>query len=503
MPAGSDMKKRASITIFMIMSLTMVMSLFFSMSEVVRYFCMKSTADVLAASAAQSGLGDYNRLLYEKYGILAVDMGYGSADADDEKFVNRVSAYASCGGNPYQKEGLINYVNLMRMDPTDTYLSEVTLLTDYSGAAFMKEASIQEVYDIPESTVKKWQEAGDAAAGIKVSKAPEVVENMTDVVASGKGRSGTKRNPQKDRDISLPSQTGDDESSNLIEAVDEFRKRGVLSQVMGSGMTVSASHIDTTKAVSKRTLDSGSGDEKFLTVKDGLLYKLYLIDHMSSYTKQKDRRALSYELEYIICGKDSDEENLRSVVKRLLALREAENSLALLKDSVRRHEAESMAAAASMAIANPELTPIITAAIIAAWAYVESVLDVRLLLSGGKVSLVKSPANWTSELAMLPEYFDTDIKARDDPAGIDYSGYMFALLSATDHKRLGLRPLDVMEAELHATEDYENVMMDNMMVEAKYNVTMTGAPLFLSLAPLISTNLSSYEFVEEKLLSYL
>ena len=133
----------------------------------------------------------------------------------------------------------------------------------------------------------------------------------------------------------------------------------------------------------------------------------------------------------------------------------------------------------------------------------ESVLDVRLLLSGGRVPLIKDGASWTSELYMLPDYLDTGVKAKNVSSGIDYNGYLYALLCATSSKKLGLRPLDVMEAELHATDDYAFVMMDNMMVEATYNVTMTGAPLFLSLAPLVSSELSEYRFEEEKRLSYL
>ena len=504
MPKRFDMKSRGSITIFMILSLSIAMSLFFSMSEVVRYFCMKIEADELSASAAQSGLGDYNRLLYEKYGILAVDMGYGKSDADDEKFVERVGAYLSEGGNPGCEDNIITHVNLSRMDYIDPYLSEVTLLTDYGGAAFMKEAAIQEVYDIPKSTLKKWQEAGEAAKGLSASLIFKDVSTDDFSVAEHrvtsvtKGESSHRSNKKRHND-----EYADDEAQSLIDAVDEFKKSGVLAQVMPSGASISVGYIDTSNAVSKRALDRGSGDEKHLSASEQLLYKLYLIDNMSSYTDAREREALTYELEYVICGKRSDEENLRATVKRLLALREAENITYLLTDSVKRHEAWAMGTAASAAIANPELAPFFAAAILGAWGYLESVLDVRLLLYGGRVPLIKDATSWNTTLSLLPTYFDTNVRARDVGSGIDYKGYMFALLCTLSQKNIGLRPLDVMEAELHASEDYHDVMMDNMMVEAKYNVTMTGTPLFISLAPLVSFDLSSYEFKQEKLLSYL
>ncbi len=491
-----DMRKGGSITIFMVLSLSMVMSMFFTMSEVVRYFCMKTSADHLAASAAQSGLGDYNRLLYEEYGILAVDMGYGSAIADEQKLVLRMTGYASEGGNPCHDSGIISYVNLCRMDPVDTKLSGITLLTDYGGAGFMKEAAARAVYDLPEDLLEKWEDAGHAAQGVTAMAGqedcgkPGVGISEHDVYVTGSV-------PQAD-DVSEG-----DESRAIIDSVGQFKKRGVLYQVLGSDMNVSTRRMSQNERVSKRELNRGDAKEKPLAISEMLLYKLYLLDHLGCYTDSRDRNNIKYELEYVVSGNLTDEENLRSVVKKLLALREAQNLAALMKDSARRSEAEGMAAAAAAALLNPELEPAITAAILGAWAYVESVLDVRLLLTGGRVPLIKESANWTSELYTLPKYLNTDIKATDVPSGIDYKGYLFALLSITPSKKLGLRPLDLMEEELHSNADYANVRMDNMLIEGKYHVTMTSSPLFLSMAPLVSTGLSCYEFKEEKVLSYL
>ena len=486
MPA--ECRKKGSITIFMILSLGMVMSLFFSMSEVVRYFCMKSTATSLARSAAQSGLGDYNRPLYEKYGILAVDLGYGRAEADYEKLLTRMDAYASYGGNPGHDHGILTLVNLCRMDPTESHLSDVTLLTDYGGAAFKKEAAIQEIVDIPKDTMEKWQNAAGVIGGAKGADS-YVTEHEVKVV--GVAQKGAAIQSVSDEDV------------NPVSAVDEFKKRGVLAQVMGSGMSVSAKKINTVNAVSKRTLNRGNSDKKSLSVTDDLMYRMFLMDHLSCFTNIRDDRAMSYELEYVLCGKDSDEENLRSVVKRLLLIREGLNTTSLMNDAARRGQAESLGAAMAAACLNPELEPAFTAALIAAWAYVESVLDVRLLLSGKKLPLIKDGTGWTSELYTLPEYLDTSIMAKEDPSGIDYRGYIFGMLYTTSEKNLGLRPLDLMEEMLHRDPDYAGVRMDNMMVESKYHVTMSAAPLFLSLAPLVSTQLSQYGFNQEEILSYL
>ena len=497
MPAESDMRKSGSITIFMILSLTMAMSLVFTMTEVVRYFCMKSTAEALACSAAQSGLGDYNRLLYEKYGILAVDTGYGSHLANEKKLVERMTSYAASGGDPSHEKGLITYVNLCRMTPEDTGIDDVSFLTDHNGAGLIKEAAIQEVYDIPLSLLEKWEAAGKAA------KETTALCDVSDGILSA-AVSKSEHEVYVTGASHISHETcGDDRGESIIDAVSEFKKRGVLYQVMGSEMDLSTKRLVIEDRVSKRALNKGSGDEIAVTVSDRLMYKLYLLEHFSCYTDPKERMAASYELEYIVSGHLTDEENLRSVVKKLLALREAENMAALFKDNARRSEAEGLAAAAAAAALNPELEPLFTAALMAVWAYVESVLDVRLLLSGGSVPLVKSPDEWTSELYTLPECLDTSVKARDVQTGIDYKGYLFALMTVTSEKKLGLRPMDLMEDELHKRSDYTDVRMDNMLVKGRYKVTMTGTPLFLSLAPLVSTKLGKYEFKEDPVLSYL
>lgn len=55
----------------------MIMSLFFSMAEVVRYLSLEKEAISVGYSAAQSAFGEYNRPLWEDYGILAIDTDYG------------------------------------------------------------------------------------------------------------------------------------------------------------------------------------------------------------------------------------------------------------------------------------------------------------------------------------------------------------------------------------------------------------------------------------------
>ena len=67
-------------------------------------------------------------------------------------------------------------------------------------------------------------------------------------------------------------------------------------------------------------------------------------------------------------------------MNKLLLLREGVNFVYILADGEMRHSAELLAAA--IAGGAPGVTTALTAALLAAWAYGESLLDVRILLAG-------------------------------------------------------------------------------------------------------------------------
>ena len=106
-------------------------------------------------------------------------------------------------------------------------------------------------------------------------------------------------------------------------------------------------------------------------------------------------------MEYLIGGKTSDVANLKVVVRRLLLIREGINLAYLETDVQKSQEALTLALGVTSAVGNPELAEPVKHAILAAWAYAESVSDVRILLDGGHVSLIKTEAQWRTSLEHL------------------------------------------------------------------------------------------------------
>lgn len=103
-------------------------------------------------------------------------------------------------------------------------------------------------------------------------------------------------------------------------------------------------------------------------------------------------------MEYILCGKDTDKKNLESSIERLMRMREAANVAHIIADREKLNQTLMIATSLAGFSGNPAVVKIVQIGVVAAWAYVESILDLRTLLSGGKISLIKSAAEWTTDL---------------------------------------------------------------------------------------------------------
>lgn len=70
-------------------------------------------------------------------------------------------------------------------------------------------------------------------------------------------------------------------------------------------------------------------------------------------------------------------------------------------DSVKKSEAMALAATISTLLLIPEAAEAVKQLILLAWAAGEGVIDIRSLLSGNKVPLVKTSDNWQLTAAIL------------------------------------------------------------------------------------------------------
>lgn len=192
----------------------------------------------------------------------------------------------------------------------------------------------------------------------------------------------------------------------------------------------------------------------------GSLTGVYLNHFFDSYVNSNERKkedkdfkkVLDYEIEYIICGKESDEANLKSVVKKLLLLRTG-MSLAYLVTDKQKSELAYMTAAAIVGFTGMDaLVRTIQYAILAGWAYEDACVDVGTLLGGKKIAVAKNASSLNvsyKELVMFnKEMLLEKIEAMNTTGGIDYETAMWLLLAAGKENNKIYRAMDLIELNM-------------------------------------------------------
>lgn len=129
--------------------------------------------------------------------------------------------------------------------------------------------------------------------------------------------------------------------------------------------------------------------------------------------------------------------------------------------------------------ANPAAVPLIQQGILAAWAYVESICDIKALLSGGKVPLVKDAASWKTDLSKLVESVQAEYGG--ETRGLTYENYLDALLYGKTVKQAAYRTMDLMEKSMQKRNEYAKCRLDEMIVGIRAEVELEADTLFLGI----------------------
>ena len=178
---------------------------------------------------------------------------------------------------------------------------------------------------------------------------------------------------------------------------------------------------------------------------------------------------MAYEIEYMIQGKNSDAKNLEGVVLKIFVGRFAANVTHVYGDQEKKTQARNMAVAIATLVMQPKLITILQHAILLAWAFGESIVDIRALLSGKKVPLIKAKNDWQLSLGNLLTIGTDDDKekGKDSDKGLDYEGYLRILLYATNNNSLTMRTLDRVEQNMVFEKEKSFFRVDNCIVKLK------------------------------------
>lgn len=371
----------------------------------------------------------------------------------------------------------------------DTYVEKKNAIEkemngDFSGYEDYIESDRESLKVIKES-IEEILTASNVDADINQSNISEI-EKMLDKVKSIEKSLWNLKKGNSNDDAK--------EEKNLYERAKSLISDGVLGIVLEDVNNISTMQI---RNLNLPTTLETDGNKKADLIKDitnkGIFVK-YIELYFNNYAKiseyGNDDTALKYEMEYILNGNLNDKDNLTETIKKLVEVRNLSNGAYLITDGEKMKEITTLAETVATAIGMPFLTPVAQAVIIEAWALTEAVIDVRQLLNGEKVPIVKNSENWNSSIKNIGTFED----GRKNHTGLTYTQYLQTMIMTQKTKNTVFRTMDLVQVNMQKRYNKDFLISECFgMCEVEANLRIE--PVFTSLpivSYLIGNNNESY-----------
>ena len=448
--------RKGCITVFLTLSLTLILSLVFTLIEGARISAVRMKFECVTDIGMNSILAEYHRELLKQYDLLFVDMSYGGDNANIGNTEAHLKDYIQ--KNLRTEATLFDNGNLrdfLAMDVGGVHISQYSLASDDRGAVLKRQIT---------------DYMSDYPAGAILEKIGLGVSEMESFGMD-------TRNVDRERlsyearieEIGLPVQEVGEgvyeevPLNNPADIANATRSSGVLNLVLDDPSQVSAVKVVLNDYISHRRYMEGGGMSAEAAAVSGepneFVFQAYLFEKCGYYGHEKEESLLKYQMEYILAGQDTDWKNLESVAKRLLRWREASNILYILTDSAKIAEAEAMALALTAVCLSPELAEPVKYIILFAWAYVESLQDVKTLLAGGRVPIYKTSADWKTGINSIKNVRGS-LAEDGGGRGLNYEEYLRIMLFLQDQETRTFRAMDVIEMDIRRTAGNARFRLD-------------------------------------------
>lgn len=482
------MKQRGSITVFATLSFALIASVLFSLLELARVYQLDAYADMTSTLAIESVCAEYQPMLWEDYHLLGLDGAYGGTEFSIDHVTGVLSARINTNLTQAGDGSRIMGLEYSGGTPED-----YQLMTDGEGDVFLHHVSGYMAENLPAEMIQilynRYQENKNMEDSQQVETS---VEDAQSAIDEAKSQMENAEAAEDTADMSGAKETEDENETaesgnnapakveeNPLELVLSLKQNALLGIVTGDISNLSTAQIDLTDGVEQRTCQKGTiSKTPTVNAYDKVLVIEYMDRYFADYLSPADGHALSYEMEYVLCGKDSDKDNLESVVGRLLLIREAANVTHILSDSQKRAEAAAFAGTLAGFTGNPAVIKVVEIGIVAAWAYVESILDIRALLDGDKIALMKNTSQWMTQLGSFSEAIANGAKTKNCENGLGYLDYLKGFLFTMNRQKVAYRMMNVIEQNIRMVPVYKNYHMDHTLCRLDYEMTYSAESLF-------------------------
>lgn len=462
----------AYLTVFLSLSITIILSLVVTLIEGARIYAMRMQAEVVTQTAMDSCLAEYNRVLQERYDLFYVDTSYGTGAGSEADLHDHLENYI---GKNLGRTSLSEFLGAR--DLTALSVDEV----DVTDSRYACDADYESVREQIYAYMMAGPEAALASGFLELFETTEDMDDGSWETAfeesAAEFEEACSDAAGDDEDEDNPAHVaGRQAMQSLLDVLDDIRAvlgRAFLQQV--GKENVSDADVYGENLLENRVLHYGTAyvpeNSHDYAEAGGLVMTQYILEKCGNYREARENSVLQYEVEYILYGHLSDEENLEQMTARLVLLRAAADLEAIDGVSKCTTIADGIAAVLQFFPGIPaEMTRNLVLAI---WAYAEAIADVRTLYAGGSVPLVKSDANWQTAWTGL---FSSGSESSDG-IGLDYEMYLRIFLLAenlVDGTTVIERLLSVMELDVTALQDGTPIFMDYCLDAMAADVTITS-----------------------------
>ena len=483
--------KKGSITVFLALILSIVLSLVCASIESVRMSAARTQILNSMDIGLYSLFGQYDRTLLEDYDLFSLYAG-GKETLDMASVYDNFQSYMK----PVLKQ------NSQKLELLQGGFNGYQLLTDGNGEIFyqqavnyMRETLGSQGVQLLLGKLKDQKEKTDTAErkGEQAENGGTMDSYESEISNAAQKSEEAKKDQEAQKDQGDFGDGGngdgftggaDTEVENPIPVIRRVRKMGLIDLVVPPERGISDASTDRRKLASGRKLQLGMEMNREIQTEDsytsGVLFSQYLLKKLGNY-RNPSATGLNYQVEYILGGRESDRENLKSVATKLLVIRQGVNMAHLLADGGKRIQVETLALAIASGFLVPPAAAVIEAALIFCWAFAESILDVRELFAGGHVPLVKTVADWQLSLNNLSHILDSlDSARKDSGGGMSYEDYLRVLLIAKNKQDKIIRGMDMIECAIREKGKRSGFQLDHCIValEASADVKANKKKIF-------------------------
>lgn len=452
----------AYLTVYLALVMAVILSLCLTLIEGSRQNAIYMEAECVTDIGLNSVLAEYHRELFRQYNLFAVDTSYRTATPRVRNMEERLEFYLekNVSHDDIFLDWLL-YRDLTGMRMESGNVAKARMLTDENGGVFRRRAA-EAAWDDANLTLFE-----ELNGWMEIVESKELTER--DIAAEKRKYDKKLDSYEGEKQIS-ETEWITIKVSNPTDHLEKLRKKGVLAWAVRDTSLLSDKSLSAENLIASRIqagmYNQGNMERKEDSQMDSALerfcFQEYLLDYMGYYGAEKPDASLAYQVEYVLAGKPSDTDNLKYVVDRIFAVREAANASYLYSDQKKSTVAEGLGSALAVAMGIPEASHVMKHILILGWAFAESLYDIQCLMDGGRIPLIKTQATWHFDLsnALKIKTILSDSVSDSVTEGLSYADYLRIFLTITKEDDMTMRAMNMVEADIRQTPGNDFFRLD-------------------------------------------